>query len=60
MAATPEGQDLCEGCGKYADRTPQLDRAAKEYGGFLCLECLVGYLFERVESHLRDHRDGCL
>ncbi len=55
----PDGQDLCECCGKVADRTEQLSKAAKLYGGFLCAECLLGYLFERLETHIeRPHVYG--
>lgn len=43
-------QDLCECCNKVRDRVPVLDNVAKTYGGFLCLECLVGYLFDRLED----------
>jgi hypothetical protein len=43
-------QDLCECCHQVRDRVPVLDTAAKLYGGFLCFECLVGYLHDRLED----------
>jgi hypothetical protein len=43
-------QDLCECCHRIRDRVQVLDTAAKLYGGFLCFECLVGYLHDKVED----------